>query len=36
VQLLKAGVLTVDEVRSMRGLAPLAQAGESGERRLAE
>jgi HK97 family phage portal protein len=26
VQLLKAGVLTVDEVRSMRGLAPLVQA----------
>jgi HK97 family phage portal protein len=27
VQLLKAGVLTVDEVRSMRGLAPLARVG---------
>jgi len=27
VQLLKAGVLTVDEVRSMRGLAPLATDG---------
>jgi len=27
VELLKAGVLTVDEVRAMRGLAPLAQGG---------
>ena len=31
VQLLKAGVLTVDEVRSMRGLGPLAQAGTNGD-----
>jgi hypothetical protein len=36
VQLLKAGVLTVDEVRSMRGLAPLNQAGGNGNSRLAE
>ena len=34
VQLLKAGVLTVDEVRSMRGLAPLVQADESAKSRL--
>ncbi|MGA7110350.1 MAG: hypothetical protein WBY75_21555, partial [Terracidiphilus sp.] len=27
VQLLQAGVLTVDEVRGMRGLAPLAKDG---------
>jgi hypothetical protein len=36
VQLLKAGVLTVDEVRSMRGLAPLVHSSENGSRRLAE
>jgi HK97 family phage portal protein len=36
VQLLKAGVLTVDEVRSMRGLASLNQAEIVGARRLAE
>jgi HK97 family phage portal protein len=29
VQLLKAGVLTVNEVRAMRGLGPLEQSGES-------
>ena len=29
VQLLQAGVLTVDEVRAMRGLGPLAQSGEA-------
>jgi len=34
VQLLQAGVLTVDEVRSMRGLASLVQAGENGSSRL--
>jgi HK97 family phage portal protein len=36
VQLLKAGVLTVDEVRSMRGLAPINHLGENGNSRLAE
>jgi HK97 family phage portal protein len=36
VQLLKAGVLTVDEVRSMRGLAPLVGAGEGGASRLTQ
>ena len=36
VQLLKAGVLTVDEVRSMRGLAPLLQAEIVGTSRFAE
>jgi hypothetical protein len=30
VQLLQAGVLTVDEVRAMRGLGPLGQGGEHG------
>jgi HK97 family phage portal protein len=36
VQLLKAGVLTVDEVRSMRGLAPLLPLRESGNSRMAQ
>jgi hypothetical protein len=36
VQLLKAGVLTVDEVRSMRGLAPLLPLPESGNSRMAQ
>ena len=34
VQLLQAGVLTVNEVRAMRGLGPLGQgAGEKGTRK---
>ena len=32
VQLLQAGVLTIDEVRAMRGLAPLEKAGTEGTR----
>jgi HK97 family phage portal protein len=36
VQLLKAGVLSVDEVRSMRGLTPVAHLGENGSSRLTE
>jgi len=30
VQLLQAGVLTVNEVRAMRGLAPMEQVNEQG------
>ena len=31
VQLLQAGVLTVNEVRAMRGLAPMAETGKTGQ-----